>query len=81
MRDKIIRVVIAVALFACIFGALVAVSTLLRSTSGSYQELTEEIEQRDIDTGNALNYSGDDTSFDAVREAEQTLAHPPGVKQ
>ena len=72
------KIFLAISGLVIIWGAIFGLDALLDSKSKTYHELTEEIDQRDIDTGNALNYMGDDTSMDAVYEATQTLEHPPG---
>lgn len=72
---KIIYILVSLIL---LFGILVGINSILTSKSSTYKELTEEIDQRDIDTGNALNFMSDETSSEAVYEATQTLEHPPG---
>ena len=80
MNLKITKVIYILAALLLLFGVLTGLNKILLTSSDTYEELTEEIDQRDIDTGNALNYLGDDTSMDAVYEAAQTLEHPPGKK-
>ena len=80
MLSNILRILLVISGLIIIWGAIFGLDTVLDSSSTTYHELTEEIDQRDIDTGNALNYMGDDTSMDAVYEATQTLEHPPGGK-
>ena len=38
----------------------------------------KKLTNRSIDTGNAMNFFGDEVSADAVYEATQTIEHPPG---
>lgn len=64
-----------------IFGAVKGMNNLLTSSSDTYKSLTNEIDQRDIDTGNALNFNGDKTSAVAVYETVQTIEHPPGLTE
>lgn len=80
MLTNITKIVLVVFGLIFIWGALYGINIVLDSTSTTYHELTEEIDQRDIATGNALNYLGDETSTDAVYEATQTLEHPPRNK-
>lgn len=80
MINNIFRIFLVISGLIIVWGAIFGLDAVLDSNSTTYHELTEEIDQRDIDTGNALNYLGDDTSMDAVYEATQTLEHPPGGK-
>ena len=80
MQSKTLRILQAAAILAAVWFSLAGLNLILESSSDTYQDITEEIDQRDIDTGNATNYFGDETSADAVYEAEQTLQHPPGLK-
>lgn len=63
-----------------LIAGLIALNGLLIESSSTYMEISKEIDERDIDTGNALNYLGDETSSGAVYGAMQTLEHPPGQK-
>lgn len=80
MLKSVSRIFLVISGLVIVWGAIFGLDAVLDSNSITYHELTEEIDQRDIDTGNALNYLGDDTSMDAVYEATQTLEHPPGGK-
>ena len=77
MNLNVTKIIYILASLLLLFGVLVGLNTILVTSSDTYKELTDEIDQRDIDTGNALNYLGDETSADAVYEATQTLEHPP----
>ena len=74
------NIFVLIASLGVLIAGLLALNGALMKSSTTYQELAEEIDQRDIDTGNALNYLGDETSSVAVFGAMQTLAHPPGEK-
>ncbi len=78
MQSKISKVVLTLFSLIALWGGLLGINAILDTNSTTYHELSEEIDQRDIDTGNALNYLGDDTSVHAVYGAIQTLEHPPG---
>lgn len=78
MNLNITKVIYILASLLLLFAVLLGLNKILVSSSDTYKEFTEEIDQRDIDTGNAMNYLGDETSTDAVYEASQTVEHPPG---
>ena len=79
MNKRVAQFLILIASLGIVIGCLLVINTILMSSSNTYVELAEEIDQRDIDTGNALNYLGDETSSRAVFGATQTMQHPPGL--
>lgn len=81
MNLNVKKIIYILASLLLLFGILVSINSILISSSSTYEELTEEIDQRDIDTGNALNFMSDETSSEAVYEATQTMEHPPGKKK
>lgn len=81
MNPNVKKIIYMLASLFLLFGILSAINSILISSSSTYEELTTEIDQRDIDTGNALNFLSDETSSEAVYEAVQTLEHPPGIKK
>ncbi len=81
MQNTLSKVVLTLFSLIALWGGLLGINAMLDTSSVTYHELTEEIDLRDIDTGNALNYLGDETSSNAVYGAIQTLEHPPGKSQ
>ena len=80
MNLNVKKIIYILASLLLLFAILIGINSFLISSSTTYKELTTEIDQRDIDTGNALNFMSDETSSEAVYEATQTLEHPPGKK-
>lgn len=81
MQGKFVKILLAAAMLAMVWTTLAAVDFVLDSNSETYHELTEKIDQRNINTGNAMNFFGDETSANAVYEATQITEHPPAKKQ
>ena len=77
IRANLIKIMLATALLLLCFFALIAMDTIMEETSDTYHDLTEEIKRRHIDTVKALNFNSDETSSNAVFEAQQTTEHPP----
>lgn len=78
MASNFLKTLIAIALIVAVFVTIYAVDVFLQSTSLTYSEIVAEIDTHDIDTGNALNFFGDEISGNAVFETTQTMEHPPG---
>ncbi|NDV19964.1 hypothetical protein GO013_11080 [Pseudodesulfovibrio sp. JC047] len=78
MDSKLVKILLAVALIALVWFSVSMIDLALDSTSDTYEQMADEIDQRDIDTGNAMNFNDDETSGNAVYEATQTTEHPPG---
>ncbi len=78
MKSKYLKMIMAFALIVAVWVTVITLDRVLQSTSHTYDEIAEEIDERSIDTGNAMNFFGDEVSADAVYEATQTIEHPPG---
>jgi len=80
MNIKLKKFLVLIASLGFLIAALFALDRLLMESNSTYEDMAEEIDQRDIDMGNALNFNSDETSSTAIYGATQTLAHPPGRK-